>query len=279
MKKRSKGRCPSCAPAAGKSGGGARLDFGSNNFEEGLFGGADGYGYFMYEDTIPFRVLKSNDGFTGWMPKTKKIMGSIQQNFNPNDIDDEDDLDEEYQEILSQYRCHGTITDAGPCPDCGKNRPIIQYQYCSISLNIIQYHSVSVNVVFIIFIQNHSLTLTTGMMVWAPDWSGGQHTIPSGSGGDDDDEGDNDSGEILDDDDGENPYDVSNLSGKGTVTAAGKKSLGKFGQGSVVEARWDGGYFFKGKVAKINGDGTIHVKFDDGTEQNVAEEDVQVFNF
>ena len=46
-------------------------------------------------------------------------MGSIQQNYNPESYG-EDDLNEHYQMVLKEFRCHGDNTKEGShCEKCG----------------------------------------------------------------------------------------------------------------------------------------------------------------
>ncbi len=97
----------------------ASASLASNDFDApGLFGASDGFSYFVFEGSVPYKIIPSRQGFTGWSPQTKKIMGAIQQNFNPND-QGEDDLDEYYQQVLAEFRCHGESSTTGHCEVCG----------------------------------------------------------------------------------------------------------------------------------------------------------------
>jgi hypothetical protein len=48
---------------------------------------------------------------------------------------------------------------------------------------------------------------------------------------------------------------------------SGKKKKEAFTLGQKIEARYDGGDFFDGKVKKVNSDGTYDIQYDDGDEE------------
>jgi len=280
LKKRKQGRCPRCyKPSTGGSGGGGggSFAFGSNDFDTALFGGSDGFGYLFPEalPDIPFRVIGSNSGFQGWMPKVKKIMGSIQQNFNPNDIDDVSDLDEEYQAIAREAECHGSATEPGVCPDCGLEIwfptweggnffeiPEVEEEAESKPSGVANNEAAAPAPAAAAKVVDPATVgkFSPGDKVKAK-WRGG--SVYSGTVGVDNKDG---TYEIKFDDGDHDPAcpyaDIESVVvPKKVVDPA---TVGKFKTGDKVHAKWHNGSVYSGTVGVDNKDGTYEIKFDDG---------------
>ena len=123
---------PGCAKPAtsGSGGGGGSVDFAAGNDfdkEDRLIRASDGYSYFIADlegdgdGEVPFRIIpeRGPPGFQGNNPRTKKIMGSIQQNYNPESYGEEN-LSDHYKKLLDEFRCHGGNNKEGAhCEKCG----------------------------------------------------------------------------------------------------------------------------------------------------------------